>query len=116
MSNHPSKHLSRAPLFRDAFELCEWLLGHFGDDDRVLAHSICSRALSLLEAITLALKDRAREEQIDTADELLIGLRLRVRLAAQLGYVSENQAVHALERTDTIGNQLGGWLRSLGPV
>ncbi len=105
-----------APLYVDAFALCEWLLGHFGDDPRILPRTLCSSALALLEAVTLALKRRRRAEQLEVADERLIALRTQLRLAAAVGSLNESQLVHALERADAIGRQIGGWLRSLGPV
>ena len=108
--------MKRAPLFTDAFALCEWLFGHFGDDYRVLPQALCARSLALLEAVTMALKDRQRHDQLDMADEQLIHLRTQLRLAAALNYLSEKQVVHAMERANTIGRQLGGWRRSLGPV
>jgi hypothetical protein len=105
-----------APLYTDAFALCEWLLGHFGDDPRLLPQNLCHNGLALLDAVTLALKGRRREEQIDAADEGLIRLRTQLRLAATAGYLTEAQSLHALERADAIGRQLGGWMRALGPV
>ena len=111
-----SRETSPAPLYTDAFSLCEWLLGRFGEDPRLLPQSLCSNGLALLEAVTLALKGRRREDQIDVADERLISLRTQIRLAAAVGCLTEAQALHALERADVIGRQLGGWMRSLGPV
>jgi hypothetical protein len=112
----PRDRATRAPLYRDAFALCEWLVGRLGDDDRVLARAVCARGLALLEAVCLALKGRRREANIDIADEQLIALRIELRLAAAAGYLTEAQVVHAMQRADAIGSQLGGWLRSLGPV
>ncbi len=111
-----SRQRGPAPLYVDTFALCEWLLGRFGEDSRVLPAAICDEALKLLEAVTLALKGRRRDEQVEIADERLIGLRTRLRLAAAAGYLSESQMIHALDRADSIGRQLGGWMRSLGPV
>lgn len=105
-----------APLYVDAFALCEWLLAHFGDDARVLPRALCQTALALFEAITLGLKGRHREEQVETADEHLIRLRGQLRMAHALGYLSEAQMLYALDRADVIGRQLGGWIRSLGAV
>ncbi len=105
-----------APLYVDAFALCEWILGRFGDDRRVLPRAICEASLELLEAITLALKGRRREEFVDLADERLISLRTQLRLAAAAGYLQQSQVVHALERADAIGRQLGGWMRALEPI
>lgn len=106
----------RAPIFADAYALCDWLIGRLGDDNRELARAICRRGLTLLNAISLALIGRDRHDCIDQADEILIGLRNELRLAASSGYLSEAQAIYALERADAIGRQIGGWLRTLGPV
>ena len=106
----------RAPLFTDAFALCEWLLGRFGEDTRELPRALCRRGFVLLQVISLALRQRDRDDCIDRADEELIGLRNELRLAAAVGYLSDAQTIHALERADAIGRQLGGWLRALGPM
>ncbi len=111
-----SRRRGPAPLYVDTFALCEWLLGRFGEDSRVLPRAICAGALELLDAVVLALKSRRRDEQVEVADERLISLRTRLRLAASAGYLSESQMIHALERADVIGRQLGGWMRALGPV
>ncbi len=103
----------RAPLFTDAFALCEWLLGHLDEEPGVLAPALCRNALSLLEAITLALKGQLREERLIEADERLVALRVQLRLAAGTGRLSERQALYALEIADRIGRQVGGWRRAL---
>jgi len=107
---------SPAPLYVDAFAFCEWLFRHFGDDPRSLPKALCEHALELLRAVTLALKARRREEQVEIADEQLIQLRILLRLAGALGLLDHSQEIHALERADTIGRQLGGWIRAMGPV
>lgn len=108
--------MKAAPIFADTRRLCEWLLGHFDDHGGVLAPRICGTALDLLEAVTLALKNRSREEQIDRADEVLIHLRVVLRLAETTELLNEEQTLYALEQADQIGRQLGGWRRSLGVV
>lgn len=105
-----------APLFVDAFALCEWLLLRLGSDERVLARALCSTALRLLEELTLALKNRDRDAHVEGADERLITLRVQVRLAGTTGHLNEAQVLHALARADDIGRQLGGWRRKLGPL
>ena len=105
-----------APLYADTLRLCHWLLERLGDDPGPLPRALCGNALALLEAVALALKGRRRDEQLELADERLIALRTQLRLAAELGHLDDRQEVHALEQADTIGRQLGGWLRSLGPV
>ena len=107
---------ARAPLFVDALAIAQWLVGHFDGAAGVLGPRIVAAALDLLQAVTLALKDRRREEQIELADEHLIRLRVLLRLASECGNLTAEQHGHVLARVDAIGRQLGGWQRSLGPV
>jgi hypothetical protein len=101
-----------APLFGDCFALAEWLLGRIGNDSGVLATAICKTALDLLDAVTLALKDRERTARLRVADERLISLRVKLRLAAETGLLADNQMLHVLDIAHRIGRQLGGWQRS----
>jgi len=104
-----------APIFTDTFSLCEWILGRMGNDERVLPRELCRESIALLEAVLLALKGRNLGARLDEADERLITLRVKLRLAACLGLLNEAQQAFALESASRIGRQLGGWLRSLGP-
>lgn len=104
---------NQAPLFRDAYSLCVWILGRLEGNPRPLARAICSNAIRLSESITLALKNRRREERLEELDERLVTLRLQVRLAVDTRALTQQQALFALEQADRIGRQLGGWLRSL---
>ena len=105
-----------APVFVDTFDLCQWLLGRLATDRRPLALALARTALALLEAVTLAVKDRRREERIEWADERLQVLRVQLRLAGELALLSESQMLFALEMADRIGRQLGGWWKSLAPL
>jgi hypothetical protein len=107
------KDENRAPLFTDTFSLCEWLLRHLDREQSSLARAVCDNALKLLEVITFALKNRLREERLDEADERLIALRMQLRLAGSIGLFNERQMLFALECSDRIGRQLGGWQRAL---
>ncbi len=105
-----------APLFTDAFSLCQWLLEHFTDEKHRLALRIQDNALALLDDLVLALKNRDRHERLDAVDNRLITLRIQLRLAETLNLMSESQLLHCLEYTDSLGRQLGGWLRRLHQV
>jgi hypothetical protein len=105
-----------APIFADTFSLCEWLLGRLEQSERVLARRICEEALLLLDAVGLALQGRGVGSRLDEADERLIMLRIKLRLAGSVELLTKEQLVFALKSTDAIGRQLGGWLRSLGPT
>lgn len=102
-----------APLFVDTFSLCEWLLQHLDQKTGALPQALCCNALQLLTAVTLALKNRQRQERLDEADECLVVLRVQLRLAAAVGWLSDSQMLFALEGADRIGRQVGGWQRAL---
>ena len=101
-----------APIFTDTFALCEWLLQRLDREQGVLARTICNTAVQFLEVITFALRDRRRDERLDEADERLIALRMRLRLAGAIGLLDEQQVLFALAYADRIGRQLGGWQRA----
>jgi hypothetical protein len=105
-----------APLFVHSFDLAGWVLAHFAERGDALSRELCARTLALLDHITLALQGQDRAGRLDEADETLVGVRLRLRLAEQLGWLDERQLMHALELADAIGRQIGGWQKSLaGP-
>ena len=93
----------RAPLFRDAFALCEWCLGRLQRDPSPLARALCGNALRLVEAVALALRDRRREERVDEADERLAALRVELRLAERVGLLTREQALFGLSRPTASG-------------
>ncbi len=100
-----------APLFSDTYDLTSWLLGRLHEHPSHLAADLCRLAPGLLDAVTAALRRRDDIGSLDDADDLLARLRLRLRLAAEIGLLEERQMLHALERADTIGRQLGALLR-----
>jgi hypothetical protein len=111
MSDHP-----RAPIYRRAFDLSQWLLGRLGEQPDTLSRDAGRLVLQLLDLIVLALKDRDRLERLERADETLIRLRQRLRLLGALGRLDERAMLHGLALCDDLGRQLGGWLnRLLGP-
>lgn len=107
---------NQAPIFTDTWDLCEWLLRHLQRDPSVLARTLCDDALALMDLIAWALKDWRRDERLEDADERLLALRLHLRLAGSLGLFEESQMLFALEATDRIGRQLGGWQRARHPA
>jgi len=102
-----------APLYVDCSALCSWLLAKFNADSGTLERNLCQAAIDLLIAVSLALKDRRRELEIERADEHLIRLRVLLRLAKDDGKLDARQYQYALEQAAGIGRQLGGWARSL---
>jgi hypothetical protein len=107
---------AQAPLFVDGLALADWLLDKLDGAQGHLARNLCDTALELLQVITLALKDRRKDEHVEIADELLVRLRALLRLAVERRSLTPAQYGHVLERIDSIGRQLGAWRRKLGPV
>jgi hypothetical protein len=107
-----SRH-ARAPIYTAAFDLADWVLGHFNTATDRLSADICRLALRLLDNIVLALADQDALDALDRADIALAQLRQRLRLAERLALLDERQLLHGLARCDDIGRQIGGWLRSL---
>ena len=104
---------SQAPLFTDAWDLSAWVLSNLDDRPASLPTSLCRLSLALLDAVVLALKDIDRDQQIAIADTSLIRLRMRIRLAVETGLLADRQALFLLQKADSIGRQLGGWIKSL---
>jgi hypothetical protein len=111
-----SDRSTQAPLFVDALALAQWLMAHFAIPGAALETQLVTLGLELPQVLTLALKNRCRDERIEEADELLIRLRVLLRLAVECGRLTSDQYGHVLERVDVIGAQLGAWKKSLGPV
>ena len=107
---------TQAPLFVDALALAQWLLAHFETPGSPLESQLLTLATELLQVLTLALKNRCRDDRMEEADELLIRLRVLLRLAVESSRLTSDQYGHVLERVDVIGAQLGAWKKSLGPV
>jgi hypothetical protein len=101
-----------APIFTSTYDLASWVLQVMNDHPDHLSGDLCNRALGLLSLIAFALKGRDRLMRLDEADEILIRIRLGLRLAADLGLIEQRQALYGLEMADGIGRQLGAWLRA----
>ena len=102
-----------APLYTASHDLVIWLLGHFNARSDHLSADTCRLVLTLLDCIVLALKDRDRLARLEQADQTLLRLRQRLRLAGTLALLDQRQCLHGLGRCDDIGRQIGGWLRRL---
>jgi len=100
-----------APLFTDTYDLTAWLLGGLHEHPSALARVLCGLALELLDAVTDALGQRDDLAALGEADELLARLRLRLPLAGSIELLDERRMLHALERADGVGRQLGALLR-----
>ncbi len=105
---------SQAPIFTQSWDLTVWLLKKArAEPHDPLARSLAVEALRLIDVVTLALKNIEREESLADADMMLVRLRTRLRLAMETELLTEHQGLHALRETDSIGRQIGGWLKAL---
>jgi hypothetical protein len=100
-----------APLFTDTYDLTAWLLAGLHEHPSSLARALCQLSLDLLDAVTEALAERDALTALDEADALLARLRLRLRLAGSIELLDERRMLHALERADGIGRQIGALMR-----
>ncbi len=79
-----------APIFRDAYMLCQWLLERLDGNAGILPRQLCENALALLDAVVLALKGHDRAHRLEHADRRLVAVRMRLQLAAELNLLSES--------------------------
>ena len=106
-----SQEDKEAPIFIDAFELSKWLLERMQNSPHPLAGAISQGAICLVEDIALALGGHDKFEKQIEVDQLLVCLRMRIRLSVYLGLLNERQCLFAAEKLTVIGNQLGAWMR-----
>ncbi len=103
------------PLFRDTFALCgvlfEVLEAH--GDHAPLRRRLYDGALRLLDLVTLAAGDFDRFDRLADADEESHALRPHLALAFELGLIDEACFLGFAEQMDSIGRQIGGWLKRL---
>lgn len=108
--------IERAPILADAMDLTDWILGHFDTDTSALGRMLATESLALTRAIAIALQRRERLDQLEAADEHLMGVRVALRLAESRGLLTVEQLMYAMEHTTSVGRQIGGWLRAEGPA
>jgi len=103
------------PIFTRSYDLLVWLLEvtrHFPKANR---HDFTKRlldaAFDLRETLEVANLRRgaARLKHLGDADEALARVRLYLRLATRLGWLSHGQYGHAADMVAEIGRLLGGW-------
>lgn len=104
--------MREAPLYVHAHDLARWVLANVGGDG-ALTRRLHEGALALLDAVVLALKGDEREVRLTEADDANALLRVHVRLARELGLVDDRRLLFLTRELDSIGRQIGGWLRRL---
>ena len=108
---------SEMPIFSRTFDLLAWLLpasNHFPRAHRqTLTRRLLDAAFDLREQLEAA-DHRSGSERLAhlrRADEALDNLRLYLRLAARLDWLSAGQYKHAAAMSAEVGRLLGGWIK-----
>lgn len=104
--------MKEAPLFVQTLDLCRWLVSNLSGPPMV-TERVHRHALDLLEAVTWALKDFDREEQVEHADRSAAALRVHLRLAWHVGALDDARHLFLTEQLDSIGRQIGGWQKRI---
>ena len=104
-----------SPVFAKAYDLLRWLLSataKFPKQQRfVLARQIEDAAFAFQRALLRAAREPDRG--LIEADQQLAALRIYLRLACELRFLSLNQYEHAARLTDELGRLIGGWQRKV---
>jgi len=106
------------PIFTRSFDLIVWLLTVTNHFPRTQRHGFVRRlhdaAFDMREFLEEAncRRGEARRERLARADEALARVRLYVRLANRLGWLSVTQYGHVAEILAEIGRLLGGWQKA----
>lgn len=109
------------PIFSKTYDLVCWLLRvteHFPRSQRfVVTRRLLDAALDFQELLVEAngLRGGERRQRLVQADAALGKLRLYLRLAMRLEWLSAGQYEHASGMAAEIGRLLGGWLGSNRP-
>ncbi len=107
-----------APLYVEAYDLAVWVLGRVEawpvDRGRTLRRPLSDAVCGLVTAVSVALTfpDR-RLGALRRADEIVVEVRMLLRLAEELALISPGGRRHALGRLREIGKMLGGWQKQL---
>ena len=104
--------MKEAPLYVQTHDLARWLLQNLAPSGPLEAR-VHEGALSLLDHVVLALKGFDRERNVDGADAATALLRTQLRLARDLDHIDDRQLLFLTRELDSIGRQIGGWLRRL---
>jgi four helix bundle protein len=106
-------------IFTRTQDLLLWLIPLTNHFPRTMRHTFTQRlldaAFDLRERLEEAnyRKGQARLERLTRADEALARLRLYLRLAARLQWLTAGQYQHAAGMIVEIGKLLGGWRKSV---
>jgi four helix bundle protein len=103
------------PIFEKTYKLILWLyptINKFPKSQRfVLGQQIENTALSILSGIIFANGERDKLPALKRVSALLDTLRILIRLAKDLEFISVRQYAFSAERVNEVGKMLGGWIK-----
>lgn len=103
------------PIFEKTYQIIRWLypmIHKFPKSQRfVLGQQIESTALSILTGIISANGEWDKVPALKRVSASLDTLRILIRLAKDLKFISVRQYSFAAERVNEIGKMLGGWMK-----
>jgi hypothetical protein len=109
MKNNPY-----AKVVQDCHELMVWLIERLDGFPKArrftLGERLESGVLSILEDLVTAAYSQDKKTPLTHANRQLAVLRHLWRAALELKIISIGQYKHGLERMDSVGRQIGGWL------
>ncbi len=108
------------PIFTRTFDFLAWLLPASNHFPKAHRHTFTKRlldaAFDLREHLEAAnhRNGQKRVQMLDAADEDLDRVRVYLRLAAKLAWLTAGQYQHTAEMVSEIGRLLGGWHKASG--
>ena len=111
-------HTPEMVIFVRSFDLLAWLIPASNHFPRSHRHTVTQRLLNaafdLRERLEVAnlRSGRARLEELKRADEALACLKMYLRLAFHLEWLTSGQYWHVAKMVTEIGKLLGGWQKA----
>ena len=109
---------TQMPIFSKTFDLMVWLLRVTRHFPKIHRHDFTKRLLDALFDLREKLEEAnirraaARRDSLRQADEALAKLRLYIRIAAKMEWLSKGQYAHVVPMLSEIGKLLGGWIKA----
>ncbi len=108
---------SNFPILTKIFDLQIWLMPQIPNFPRIHRYTLGIRLenelFELRNFCIKAINKINTETEIKNASATLDGFRMSLRLAKELGYISNKKYLYILENLTEIGKMLGGWIKKI---
>ncbi len=108
--------MQELPIIEKTYDLVKWYIPILGRLPRqhkfMLGDRIATQLYGLLEGLVQARYSRDRLEILQGLNGNLAVLRSQTRLLYDFGLISAKRYQYIGERLQTIGGELGGWIRT----